>query len=113
MNIPQLIITIIVGLLIGGAAFLVYSNHVANKNAEKTDVVGQVVGWQKSKIPMAGVAIIQYTKKGKPMQVGSQLMPNWKQPKVGVKNLYTIYAYHTPGKKTVFQAMLKKKSKSK
>lgn len=103
MNIPGVILMVVAAVV---AAF-VFSQRAADKRADKFEVVGTTMGWQKSKIPFLGQLVIQYTKRGKPFQVGSKLMLKPKQLKVGAMHKWTIYTYRTNGKQPV--SLAKKK----
>ena len=85
-----------------------FSWHYSNKNAMKFDVLGTVVGWQNVKVPLLGRAIIQYTKKGKPMQAQTNLMLRSRKPKQGMKRMWTVFAYQVSGKPTFYIARKKK-----
>ena len=100
----QIILFVVLFLLVGAAAIFFFSWRCSEKNAVKFTTVGTVVGWQDVKIPFMGRAIIQYTKKGKPMQVQSNLMRRSRKPKQGMKRMWTIAAYPTKEKKTVYIA---------
>lgn len=100
----QIILLIVLGLLVGAIAFFLFSWRYTEKHAPRFTALGTVVGWQDVKIPFMGRAIIQYTKKGKPMQVQSNLMRRSRKPKPGLKRMWTIAAYRTKGKTTVYIA---------
>ena len=51
--------------------------------------------FQKGKIPFLGTAVIRYTKKGKPYQAQTNIIPVWKQPKTGAMGMYTIISCAT------------------
>lgn len=88
--------------------WFIFSWHHTNKNAPKFDVLGTVVGWQDAKIPLIGRAIVQYTKKGKPMQAQSSLMLRKSKLRVGIKCMWTVYAYRMASKPTVYIARKKR-----
>ena len=103
MTLLQIILLIALGLLVGAAAVFLFSKHT-EKNAPKFNALGTVVGWQDVKIPFMGRAIIQCTKKGKPMQVQSNLMFRSRKPKQGGKRLWTITVLPTKDKQKVYIA---------
>lgn len=109
MSIPQIILWAVLMALALVIGFFIVSWHISNKQADKFDIIGTVGGWQKAKIPFIGRAVLVYTRKGKPMQVGSGLMLESRKPKLGVKGMWTVYAYRTPGKATSYVARRKKK----
>lgn len=100
----QIILLILLTLLIIAAAYLFFSWRYTERTAPKFTALGTVVGWQNVKIPFMGRAIIQYSKKGKPLQVQSNLMLRSKKPKVGLKRLWTISRYRVKDKPNVYIA---------
>ena len=108
MTLLQIILLIALGLLVGAAAFFLFSWKHTEKNAPKFDALGTVVGWQDIKIPFMGRAIIQCTKKGKPMQVQSNLMFRSSKPKQGLKRLWTVSIYRGKDNTSVYVARMKK-----
>ena len=104
----QIILLAACGLLVGVAIFFVLNWRSAEKRVPKFDVLGTVIGWQNVKLPLLGRAIIQYTKKGKPMQAQSGLTLRSRKPKVGVKRMWTVSAYRTKDRGTVYLARRKK-----
>lgn len=109
MSIPQIIVWAVLAALALVIGFFAVSWHISNKQADKFDVVATVGAWQKAKIPFIGRAVLVYTRKGKPMQVGSNLMLKSRQPKLGTKGMWTVYTYRTPGKATAYIARRKRK----
>lgn len=104
----QIILLAVCGLLVGAAAFFLLSWRASEKQTPKFDVLGTVMGWQDVKLPLMGRAIIQYTKKGRPMQAQSGLTLRSRKPKVGLKRMWTVSAYKTKDKGTVYVARKKK-----
>lgn len=104
MTLLQIILLIALGLLVGAAAVFLFSWKYTEKNAPKFDALGTVIGWQDVKIPFMGRAIIQYSKKGKPMQAQSNLMFRSRKPKQGGKRLWTITVLPTKDKQKVYIA---------
>lgn len=100
----QIIVLVVCGLLAGAAAFFLLSWRYSEKHAPKITALGTVVGWQDVKLPMMGRAVIQYSKKGKPMQAQSGLTLRSRKPKIGMKRMWTISAYKTKDKQTVYIA---------
>lgn len=104
MNIPEIILTVILGAIVLLAAFFFISMRINDKKAQRYDVVGTTTGWQKSKLPFLGRVVIQYTRRGKPFAVGSSLMFKPKKLKIGAQNRWTVFVYRVPGKDTVMVA---------
>lgn len=98
MNIPSVILLVVLAVLAAFVLALVLSQRNADKRAEKFDAIGTTLYWQKSKIPFLGQVVIQYTKRGKPYQVGSNLMLKPKKLKIGAMNRWTVYTYRVKGK---------------
>lgn len=109
MSIPQIILWAVLAALALVVGFFAVSWYISNKQADKFDVLATVGGWQEAKIPFIGRTVLIYTRKGKPMQVGTGLMLKSRQPKLGVKGMWTIYAYRTPGKATTYIARRKRR----
>lgn len=104
MNIPCTILVVILAVIAAVVLGIVLSQKAADKQAEKFETVGTTVGWQKSKIPFLGQVVIQYTKKGKLYQVGSNLMLKPKKLKIGSMNRWRVYIYRTAGKPPALMA---------
>lgn len=104
MSLLQIILLVVCGLLAGAAAFFLLSWRYSEKHAPKFTALGTVVGWQDVKLPMLGRAVIQYSKKGKPMQAQSGLTLRSRKPKIGIKRMWTISAYKTKDKQMVYIA---------
>ena len=104
MTLLQIILLVAFGLLVGAAAVFLFSWKHTEKNAPKFNALGTVIGWQDVKLPFMGRAIIQCTKKGKPMQVQSNLMFRSRKPKQGLKRLWTITVLPTKDKQKVYIA---------
>lgn len=100
----QIIVLVVCGLLVGAAAFFLLSWRYTERHAPKITALGTVVGWQDVKLPMMGRAVIQYSKKGKPMQAQTGLTLRSRKPKIGMKRMWTIAAYKTKDKQTVYIA---------
>lgn len=101
MTVPQIILTVLLGILLLLAAFLFISMRINDKNAQKFDTVGTTVEWQKSKIPFLGRIVIQYTRRGRPYVAGSNLMFKPKKLKIGAQHRWTIYTYRAPDRPSV------------
>ena len=101
MSIPSIIATVIILVICAVVAFFVVNLRLSDKYAEKQVVVGTVLYWQKGKLPKTGQACIAFTKSGKPMQVMSSIIPEWKKPKIHSKNMWTVYTYR-PAKKPAY-----------
>lgn len=101
MSIPGIIATIIIVAICAAGVFLLVNIRLSDKYADKQVVVGTVVYWAKGKIPKTGQACIAFTKSGKPIQVMSSIIPEWKKPKINSKNMWTIYTYR-PAKKPAY-----------
>ena len=100
----QISLLILLTLLIIASAYLFFSWRYTERTALKFTALGTVVGWQNVKLPFMGRAIIQYSKKGKPMQAQTNLMMRSKKPKVGLKRLWTISRYRVKDKPNVYIA---------
>ena len=100
----QIILLILLTLLIIAAAYLFFSWRYTERIALKFTALGTVVGWQNVKLPFMGRAIIQYSKKGKPMQAQSNLKFRSRKPKQRGKRLWTITVFPTKDKQKVYIA---------
>ena len=108
MTAGQMILSAAVLILCSCAAILVFSWKKNERNAVRFEILGTVAGWQKSKVPFTGRAVILGTKKGRPIQVTTGLMRTDRQPKIGSKGMWVVSAYPMPGRETVYIARRKK-----
>ena len=104
MHVPQIILLVLLVLLLCLLGLFLISHHQLKKKATKYDTIGTTLRWQDSKFPFLGRIIVEYTKKGKPYQTATALMPKPKTLKLGAKNRWTIYTYHIPNKTPLSKA---------
>ena len=104
----QIVALVAGGVLVGAAAFFLLGWYNTEKRTAKFDALGTVVGWQNVKLPFLGRAIVQCSKKGRPIQVQSGLTLRSKKPKIGLKRMWTVSVYHAKDNSPVYVARKKK-----
>lgn len=109
MTIAKIVVITALIVIAGIIGCFFVLRYISNKNAPKFSVLGTVVGWQNAKIPLLGRAIIQYSKRGKPMQVQSGLLLTRNKPKMGMKQMWEVSIYRMPNKAVIYIANKKKR----
>lgn len=95
MQVYQIVLLVLLAVLVITASVFYASYRAMLKNGTQYITVGTVQYFQKGKIPLLGTAVIRYTKKGKPYQAQTNIIPVWKQPKTGAMGMYTIISCAT------------------
>ena len=88
MQVYQIVLLLLLAVLVITASVFYASYRAMLKNGTQYITVGTVQYF-------LGTAVIRYTKKGKPYQAQTNIIPVWKQPKTGAMGMYTIISCAT------------------
>lgn len=108
MTTLKIILLGLLGLVIGAAVLFGLLWYMTERNASKFDALGTVIGWQNMELPLFGRAIIQCSKRGKPMQIQGGMTLRSRKPKIGLKRMWTVSVYRTKDNSPVYVARRKR-----
>lgn len=98
----QIVVLCVLGCVVALAVgIFVFVRRGLDNRADKYTAVGQTVWWQDGKLPFLGRAVVEYTKRGKPFQVPSEVMLKSKRPRTGSKAIWVIHTYRVEGREPV------------
>ncbi len=89
----KIVLAVIVVAIIGMVYGTFWFANRCRKNGKHEQVLGQVVAWQKAKIPGFSVGVVKYTKKGRVGQTQTCMMRTSKSKKLKGKMMWDMATY--------------------